>query len=301
MSGSDAGYAAKGEFKVRSFKTLTLALVVCATLSQVAMAASAGYVSTDRFGYTGTVTRYASLQDAQAGTAATDTVTIGNRDLALYIVNDVPSYDSDINVIMGSWWYTTDPDGRAGYGNTSGNTGIGFMQLYDEDGNTDTSLSMAFSGFDGTYYTQFDLSLTGGATTESDYGRFSVYDNNNDGGIWHSYSLNLTATGLEGQLAGNLIASDNHPTGVSGSFTGLFQLTENQTSPDNQGYYLVDLELDMVNWAYEMDQQDQLTGTAFYPSEFAVAVPLPAAAWAGMALMGALGGVAGIKRKLRRD
>jgi hypothetical protein len=30
-------------------------------------------------------------------------------------------------------------------------------------------------------------------------------------------------------------------------------------------------------------------------------VPLPAAAWAGMVLMGAMGGVAGIKRKLRRD
>jgi hypothetical protein len=33
----------------------------------------------------------------------------------------------------------------------------------------------------------------------------------------------------------------------------------------------------------------------------AVAVPLPAAAWAGMGLMGALGGVAGIKRRLRRE
>jgi hypothetical protein len=33
----------------------------------------------------------------------------------------------------------------------------------------------------------------------------------------------------------------------------------------------------------------------------ATVVPLPAAAWAGMVLMGAMGGVAGIKRKLRRD
>jgi hypothetical protein len=31
-----------------------------------------------------------------------------------------------------------------------------------------------------------------------------------------------------------------------------------------------------------------------------IAVPLPTAAWAGMALMGAMGGVAGIKRRLRR-
>jgi hypothetical protein len=46
------------------------------------------------------------------------------------------------------------------------------------------------------------------------------------------------------------------------------------------------------------DQRD------FYVGEmtlYAQVVPLPAAAWAGFALMGALGGVAGIKRKLRRQ
>ena len=154
---------------------------------------------------------------------------------------------------MGSWWYSI-VDPGAGTGNTRGNTGIGFMQLYDDDGNTDTSIDMTFSNFDGTYYTDFNLNLTGENTTVvDDYGRFSVYDNVNDAGIWHEYGLALTATGLEGTVtAPGTIEAFNHPTGVTGSFTGLFQLTENETSPANQGYYTVDLTLDMTNWAWDI-------------------------------------------------
>ena len=40
-----------------------------------------GAISTDRFGYTGTVVKYGSLADAQAGVNPTGTTTIGNRDI----------------------------------------------------------------------------------------------------------------------------------------------------------------------------------------------------------------------------
>ena len=270
-------------------KLITLILLTTVLISSAnVFAGAAGAISTDRFGYTGIVNRYATLADAQAQINPIDTVEIGNRDLALYLVNDYASYDTNYNIIMGSWWYSI--EGSAGWGNTRGNTGVGFMQLYDDDGSTDTSIDMSFDNYDGTYWTEFDFSVTGGNTTVDDSGRFSVYDNTNDGGIWHEYSLGLTAYGLEGQDVGSgIIEALNHPTGVDGSFSGLFELTENETSPANQGFYTVNLTLDMTNWAW--DNQADLDPYEFSPSYFAT-VPEPAT----MALLG-LGALVLRKRK----
>ena len=85
------------------------------------------------------------------------TINIGDRDLSLYILNGYSDGSQNQTVIMGSWWYTTDPSGIPGYGNTHGNTGIGFIQLYDATAATTTSASMGFSGFDGTNWTTFNL------------------------------------------------------------------------------------------------------------------------------------------------
>jgi hypothetical protein len=171
--------------------------------------------------------------------------------------------EADFNYMSGSWWYTTDSSGIAGWGNTTGNTGAGFMQLYDDDASTDTSVSMNFSNMVGGFYTQFDLSVTGSNADASDYSRLSVFDNVNDGGIWHSYALNMTATGLQGiETAPGIIESTNHPIGVSGSITGVFEITENQTSPANQGFYVFNFDLSMTNWAWD-NQGDLMTQDEF--------------------------------------
>ena len=74
---------------------------------------------------------------------------------------------------MGSWWYTTDPSGQNGMGNVTGNSGVWFLQLYDADSSTDTNLSMGFQNFDGTNWTEFALSISGGnADNPNDYARF---------------------------------------------------------------------------------------------------------------------------------
>jgi hypothetical protein len=268
------------------YSNIVCAMAMLLVVAAGAMAGDSGVISTDRFGYTGTVTRYATLEDAQQKTNAVDTVAVGNRDMSLFVVNNQPSYYSNFSAVMGSWWYTTaentnglakdDPAGNrlnSGWGNTRGNTGVGYIQLYDADSSTKTSLDMSFSNFDGTYWTQFNMSMSGAnANTEADYSRFSVYDNVNDAGIWHEYSLNLTASGLQGVANADMIEALNHPTAVSGSFAGLFELTENQTSPANQGFYVVDLSLDMTNWAFEQGN-DALNGN-FSDSYFA-AVPEP--------------------------
>lgn len=284
----------------------TIALVTIAGIAAAAMAQDAGIVSTDRFGYDGSVVRYDTLADAQAGTNPVDTITVGDRDLSLYIASDDPS-ESDFTGIMGSWWYTMDThfsptQGRAGFGNTRGNTGVGYLQLYDSDSSTDTNVEMSFSNFDGTHYTQYDLTIEGANATGDDYSRFSAIDNVNDGGIWHTYALSLAASGLEGtEVAPGVIESTNQPTGVSGSITGLFEITENQTTPANQGFYVVDLQLSMTNWAYEnrADLTPQISmdgGSSFFDGSFADSffrvVPEP-----GAGALFTVGGLALLRRR----
>lgn len=232
------------------------AALVLLTLFAATAQAGVGIISTDRFGYEGTVLRFGTLADAFAGTNSIDEVTVTERDLAIYV-------DDTYNVVMGSWWYSTHDSGSAGWGNTHGNTGVGFTQLYDSDSSTDTVLDMAFGNFDGTYWTEFSLDLQGAnANSADDHSRLSVYDNVNDGGIFHEYNLSLTATGLEGtELSPGVIEATNHPTGVMGSYTGVFELTENQTSGANIGFYTFDLTLNMENWAW--DNRENLT----YPSD----------------------------------
>jgi len=269
--------------------------LVAGAIAERADAGSAGLVSTDRFGYDGTIKRYSTLADAQAGTNSVDTIDVDDRDLSLFIANDDISV-SDYNIAMGSWWYTTDPQGRAGWGNTRGNTGVGFLQLFDEDGSTDTNVEMSFGGFDGTHYTSFDLVLEGANAAADDFARLSAIDNVNDGGIWHEYALSLTATGLQGtEIGPGVIESTNQPTAVTGSLTGLFEITENQTSPANQGFYTVDFDLTMTNWAWEnrndlmtQDEDGNPIPDDFAPSTFR-AVPVPGAGVAGLAMIGGLG------------
>jgi len=248
-----------------SNRTIHLAIGAALTLAATAApvgevgAAPTGFIATDRFGYTGTIERFNSLGDARAGTDATQTVDIGNRDLSLFIRSGLE--EPDYNVALGSWWYTTDEQGRAGWGNTRGNTGQGFVQLFDVGGETDTSLDFAFGDFDGTHYTSFDLSLNGEDAGADQVSRLSVFDNVNDGGIFHSYALELTAFGLQGQDSdgdGLIEALNTQPTGVTGSFSGIFQITEEQTSDDNLGFYRFAFDLDMTNWAWE-NRNDLMT------------------------------------------
>ena len=290
-----------------TFNTKT-ALQAAAVFTVVAFtgaaSAAGGVFETDRLGYAGTVVRYLTEADARTAMNPQETIAIGvdvpgddsreHRDARVYFVDDNVFYDTNQNILQGSWYYSI--NGTAGLGNINGNTGIGFMQIFDADGSTDTSISMDFSNFDGTHWTDFTLSAQGeNATATADDARFSVYDNLHDAGTYLEYDLNITVSGLEGlwNPPGFEIVANNHPTGVNGSFSGLFQFGGDPDGDLYTGFYTIDLDFDMENWAFanngSLDGRYQHDGNIFN-SLFVSNVPVPAAVWLfGSGLLGLVG------------
>ena len=260
--------------------------------SGIVNASSVGWIDTERFGYTGTITRYSD----DRLTNLVETIEIGDRDLCIWSDSAYPA-----SVIMGSWWYSTavDVDGNplgSGWGNTTGNTGAGFIQYYDMSQTYIISQDYGFSDFDGSFWTTFSFGLeVENAPYDPAYSRLSAPSNTGDSGTFLSMAIDLTATGLQGvQSNGWIVAqeSDAYPTDVTGKLTGVFQNTSSTTA--NNGYYVFDFDLNMTNWAYE--NRDDLVGDydTFYEGSYGAAVPEPTT----MLLFG-LGilGIAGVSRK----
>ena len=57
------------------------------------------YMATDRFGYTGSLTQYATLGDAQSGMNPLSTTSVGQRDLSISFTDNNPD--------TGNNFYTT--------------------------------------------------------------------------------------------------------------------------------------------------------------------------------------------------
>lgn len=271
---------------------------VTAVLSLVpTLAYATGYVvSTDRVGYTGTVTRYASLDDALGATNPLGTYAMPSRegstsrDFSIYASQDYPSIDA-LTYLSSAWWYTT----IAGGINTPSNSNSGFLQLYDVGNDTVTATDASFGDYDGQYYTSLTLTLTGAdAKYNTEYGRLWAAPRedgaaNTTRANFISYDLDMTFTGLQGQASSTGIVATNHPTGVNGTLNAVVQNVG--TDPSLNGYYVASFMFNMNSWAY--NNRSQLVGDPLANSYFATAgVPEPAT----MGLL-AIGAAAFLRRR----
>ncbi|MEO0716071.1 MAG: hypothetical protein AAFY58_03665 [Planctomycetota bacterium] len=140
-------------------RTLTTILLVGTTAASAH--ASTGFAfSSERLAYTGSLTKYATLADAQAGTNVVagptsipnrgtgDAFDTPNRDLGLFFASNAPSYSADQAIALTAWYYTTNPNPTGtgvinGWGNPN-NSNTGFMQMFDDNASSVATQSAAF-------------------------------------------------------------------------------------------------------------------------------------------------------------
>jgi hypothetical protein len=290
---------------VNRIRSLILGFVCLALVSAgVATTAQAqgAYVSTDRFGYSGSIMRYTSMADALAHTNAVagSPFTVPGRDLGLFMNDGNAAYSgatyANSAIFLSAWYYPTYP------GNTSSpsNQNTGFIQHYDVDGGSVTSMNGQWLDAARTTY---GFSVTGGNgqpnCTTGDCGRLwnagsSLGSSETTAGVFYSYALSFTASGLASatwDAATGVFKSVSEPTSVFGSLTAVFQNTST-TDPSSNGWYTVDLALDMNSWAYE-------NGDPFMASEFGSnTVPEPMSV---VLMASGLLGIAGVRRVRRKN
>lgn len=261
--------------------------LACIALATTALPAQGFYVSSDRFGYSGTIERYTTLADALAGTNAVfgSPFTVPARDLGLYIVGGNPLFGgaewANAALFLSAWYQNG--------GNTPSNQNTGFIQMYDTEGGSVTSRSGRWLD---AAMTTYGFSLTGGNTLyggcadgSGDCGRLwnagsTLGSATTTAGEFYSYAVNFTAFGLTPAAwdASTLVyLSVSEPTSVSGSLFGIFHNT-NPVDLASNGWYKYNLTMNMDNWAYSNFLETQNSEFYASPSYFGATdvVPEPA-------------------------
>ncbi|MBS1702153.1 MAG: PEP-CTERM sorting domain-containing protein [Armatimonadetes bacterium] len=269
-------------------------------LGAAAFAADGDFaVSTDFMNYTGTVTRYATLSDAQNQVNAISSGTMQNRDGSLFQGKNAPtaymgSGDENANVLLTTWWYTTDPDHGAysGWGNPN-NTNDSFIQLYDEPGMFTTSSNAFWSDS----FSKLNVTISGmNADYANAYSRlWPAANTGGDSGTFVSYDINYSVGGLAptvDPMTGWLL-DDTSRGSVSGSFTGIFENTSSSV-PANNGFYVFNVSLFDSGTTYAEQNAGSLNG-ALSQAFYAAPVPEPAS----MAVLG-IGALALLRRRNKK-
>ena len=225
---------------------LAAAAWACAGLVQ-AVPLSVGF---DNFTYSGTVTRYATLDDAQNQTNATGgpytigTATNGThstradaRDGNLSVTSTAPAaYGTDLTYLSTAWYFTTFPANGNGWGNPN-NTNDGFIQYYL------TSSAPTVNGGWQPGYTQFQLTVAGGNGDTGDNGRFWPAPGSGAAvisrGEFVEFNLNLTANFASPATLNtttNWYETSAMPSSMTGTLSGIF-LNDQTNTPSYNGYY----------------------------------------------------------------
>ncbi len=272
--------------------------------ASTAMAAS---VSFDGFNYSGTVTKYASLTDAQNGVNGTATAiatAINGANSTLPNARDGGFYgntDTGEFIVQTLWWYSPDPaTSTYGLGNPN-NSNNGFVQLYDLDGSSVSSYNMGWSAD----RKQFNVQATGAnATNADDFAR--LWPAPNPGGAasisagnYLSYDFQMTASFANAAaVSGGDAATSERPVNIAGTFSGLFENTG--SSPADNGFYTFDFVLGTGSAAEAGDWSYPGEGTFSQVASSDFIAPAPVPLPAGLPLIAvAMAGLGFVSRRAR--
>ncbi|GIV03516.1 MAG: hypothetical protein D6724_04690 [Armatimonadetes bacterium] len=210
------------------------------------------FAASERIGYTGTISVYNTLKDAQEGRNPRHAnIPVPQRDLVIYTVLNRPSFYDNFNSIL-TLWYPNE-------GRNPNNKNEGFVQMYDSNANNWKN----HVGFWQKDLDTFVLQVKGENASyplgeaAGDFARLwnaGVPPTSGEGtkGTFLVYEYRLVATGLaaEDKDKDGFYENTKNATNYSGYFKGIFR-NESERHPESNGYYVFNLTFNNVSWAVQ--------------------------------------------------
>lgn len=269
--------------------SLAVSALTCAVFATT-QAQAVELINFDGFSYTGDVTVFDTLNDAQnsqnklSGPHTIPTVTNGPRS-TLTEARDAALFadTSEGSLQFLTAWYFTPQDvlsNNSSVANGSGNpnnTNTGFVQMFDSDGSSVDTLDIGWENNN----TEFSVEASGQNAGASEFARLWPAPVNGGAGAisageFLEYELDFTAIFNDPVSSpGSGTSTSSLPDDVTGSFTGIFENT-NTSDTSLNGFYTIDFSFQNQSYALQNDAVVQFRPNTNVASQFTV--PLPGSA-----------------------